>query len=94
MIATKKIRYCPECGRTLDRYHRLCSECAEVNRQLSMDISRHTWSQTEKGIKYYADYLAKYEQLPKRKAYKKDYEKTRVEYHREYKRKKRESMKI
>jgi predicted amidophosphoribosyltransferase len=82
------VRKCPECGRVLDRYQRLCSECREVNRQLSMDIARHTYLQTEKGKKYMAVYLANYEKTEKRKAYKKEYEKTRVEYQREWKRKK------
>jgi len=83
------MRYCPECNRVLDKYQRLCSECAEVSRQLSMDIARHTYLQSDKGKKYMALYDEYYRTTPKRKAYVKTYEKTRVEYHREYKRRKR-----
>ena len=54
-----------------------------------MDIARHTYSKTEKGIAYISNYSAEYEKNPKRIAYKKAYEKTRVVYQREYKRKRR-----
>jgi len=32
-----KLRYC-ECGRELDKYCRVCSECRAVNAQISKDI--------------------------------------------------------
>lgn len=36
------LRYC-ECGRELEKYAHLCSECAFYNRQQTMDIAIHTY---------------------------------------------------
>jgi len=35
------VRKCSECGRQLDRYQHLCSECSHNNRQLTISICQH-----------------------------------------------------
>lgn len=39
-----KKRMCPQCGvNELDKHKQLCSECAVVNRQITVDKAQHTY---------------------------------------------------
>ena len=43
-------RICPDCGaREVEYRHIYCSECAEIRRQISNDISKHNQAMKKKG---------------------------------------------
>lgn len=47
----QKVRYC-ECGRELEKYCRLCSECRAINDQIAKDIYNSTRQGAESQNKY------------------------------------------
>lgn len=95
-----KKRYC-ECGRELEKYQRQCSECAYYYDQIAKDLAQHTYRQTPK---YYdslaksnqkridSGYFKEYDKTPKRKEWRKSHEKTRLEYKRDWQRRKKEKL--
>lgn len=96
-----KTRYCPEanCSRELEKYQRVCSECAEIRKQISLDCANHTYRQTEKYYvslaktnqrKQESGYFRAYEKTENRKKYRLAYEQKeeRKEYKREWQRRK------
>ena len=47
---TRAHRICPDCGaREVEYRHIYCSECAEIRRQMSNDISKHNQAMKKKG---------------------------------------------
>jgi len=97
-----KLRYC-ECGRELEKYQRRCSECAFYYAEIARDMATHTYRQT---VGYYNSlaksnqrriengYFKEYEKTEKRMKWRREYEKTRLEYKREWRRKRDEKIRI
>ena len=46
------LRYC-ECGRALDRYQHVCSECRQSNIDIAQDIYNASSKHKERALKYY-----------------------------------------
>lgn len=70
------MRYC-ECGRELEKYQKMCSECAVINRSITNDICSHNYEQKPERIKRKKEYLKEYrsKHLEDHKKYMKDYRK-------------------
>ena len=92
-----KKRICPECGaREVDFRCHICSECGFINNQIAVDKAVHTYMQTDKYKESVArsnkrrvesGYFKEYDKTEKRKAWRREYEKSRLEYKREWQRK-------
>lgn len=92
-----KKRYC-ECGRELEKYQHYCSECGYIRQQISINSACHSYRQT---LKYYnslkksnrkkikSGYFKEYNKTEKRKAWRREYEKGRLEYKRAWQEKRR-----
>jgi predicted amidophosphoribosyltransferase len=57
---SQKKRYCPDCGRDLDKYQHFCSECSLTRRELSNTIHGHTLDSKQHRKEYKYEYQKQY----------------------------------